>query len=287
MTLTSIIAKIKMVFTTLAKATKQVGVSYLGGINTSAKLEKNGKVSHQYTYILYLAPAKTSGYNVCSHSTNECRMGCLATSGHAGIEINTGKSTTIRDCRIKKTRLFFENPTFFMAWMIAEMQKYQRKAIKDGYGFSVRLNGTSDIDWANALYEGQNIFQIFPDVQFYDYTKNPNKFNGKPTNYHLTFSYTGFNASSCKALLEQGQNVAVVFDTKKGKPMPAMFLGYPVIDGDLTDYRPNDGNGVIVGLRFKKIANKKDAATIQNQGMFVVKANELTPDGFFNVHYKA
>ena len=79
-----------MNFTTISKAKKETGLSYLGKINISAKLAKNGKVNHQYTYGIYLAPANTSGYNVCSHSTPECRLGCLATSGRAGMEIVAG-----------------------------------------------------------------------------------------------------------------------------------------------------------------------------------------------------
>ena len=257
-----------MEFTTIGRAMKETGLSYLGGINISAKLVKNKKVSGQYTYIIYLAPAKTSGYQVCSHSTPECRGGCLNESGRAGMEISCGRSF-IRDARIKKTKLFFEHTAFFMAWMIAEIKKYQIMAEQDNYGFSVRLNGTSDIDWAKVLVNGKNIFQIFPDVTFYDYTKNPNKFKELPANYHLTFSYTGRNAYLCEGLLEKGFNVAVVFDVKKKKPLPESFYGYRVIDGDLTDYRPDDDKGVIVGLRFKQIANK-EAMKALKESCFVV-----------------
>ena len=72
-----------MKFTTIQQAKIQTGLSYLGNINISAKMIKNKKINHEYTYLIYLSPAKTSGYNVCTHSTNECRLGCLATSGHA------------------------------------------------------------------------------------------------------------------------------------------------------------------------------------------------------------
>jgi hypothetical protein len=264
------------IFKSEAQAKKDTGLSYIGTINSSAKIVKNKKVSMQYTYIIYLAPAETSGYQVCSHSTPECRMGCLATSGRAGIEIHTGKSI-IRDARIKKTRMLFENTHYFMEWVIAEMHKYQRKAKKDGYGFSVRLNGTSDINWQIVrAFDNRNLFETFPDVQFYDYTKVPSRFENKPANYHLTFSYTGHacNAKDCLELLAKGQNVAVVFDVKKGQPLPKKFMGYKVIDGDLTDYRPNDGKGVIVGLRFKRIANKENANITKNS-RFVVMVDTL------------
>jgi hypothetical protein len=42
-------------------------------------------------------------------------------------------------------------------------------------------------------------------------------------------------------------------------------LGYPVVDGDLTDYRPEDGKGVIVVLIAKGPAKKdKSRFVIQN-----------------------
>ncbi len=261
-----------MTFTTIGAAKKQTGLSYIGNINQSSKLAKNGKVNHQYTYGVYLAPANTSGFNVCPYSTPECRKGCLATSGRAGIRLDDGINRA-EECRIRKTRLFYEQPEFFMAWMIAEMKAAEAKAIKDGYGFSVRLNCTSDIDWQNVLVDGKNIFQIFPNVTFYDYTKNPNKFVNKPDNYHLTFSYTGRNWHLCEVLLNTGHNVAMVFDVKNENELPAMYKGYKVVNGDITDYRVDDSKGVIVGLKWKRIWNRQAEKEVL-QSCFVVKKHE-------------
>ena len=258
-----------MDFTTISNAVKETGLSYLGSINASAKLLKSGKVSHQYTYGLYLAPASVSGYNVCSHSTPECRMGCLNTSGRAGIEEFAGTSI-IHDARVKKTKMFYEQPQFFIAWLMAEIEAGQRKAKKDGYFFSVRLNCTSDIDWANVLINGKNIFDTYPEISFYDYTKNPNKFIGKPSNYHLTLSYTGRNWHLCEAVLQRGFNVAMVFDVKTEAELPTEYKGYQVINGDLTDYRIDDAKGIIVGLKWKRIANREAERMVLNS-VFVVK----------------
>ena len=256
-------------FTTISQAKKDTGLSYIGGVNLSAKMLHSKKESHQYTYIIYLAPAKESGYQVCPNATKECKMGCLATSGHAGMELQAG-TDRIKNARIKKTRLFFEHNEFFMEWVIEEIKKARAKAQKDGFYFSVRLNGTSDIDWQNAMFKGYNLFQIFPDVQFYDYTKSVKKYINKPDNYHLTFSYTGRNWDKCKALLEDGNNVAIVFNVKSEKLLPAMYKGYQVINGDLTDYRINDAKGIIVGLKWKHIGNKEAEKQVLNS-VFVVK----------------
>ena len=255
-----------MKFTTRAKAMKEVGVSYLGGINLSSKIEKNKKVG-VYTYVLYLAPAGTSGYNVCPYSTPECRMGCLHSSGRVKIEDYAG-TDRIKTARIKKTILFHEHQEFFMAWMIEEIKAFKAKAKREGYYFSVRINGTSDIEWENTKYKGQNLMEIFSDVQFYDYTKNWKRFEQElPINYHLTFSFTGRNMKQSLSLLSKGFNVAVVFTDKN---FPEIWNGYPVINGDLTDYRPYDGNGVVVGLKYKELANKEFNVKVKNS-CFVVQ----------------
>lgn len=261
-----------MTFTNIATAKKLIGISYLGNINVSSKLAKNTKVFNTYTYCIYLAPANTSGFNVCPYSTPECRAGCLATSGRAGMELIAGK-TKIHDCRIKKSRLLKQHTHFFMQWLIAEIKYFQKKAKRDGVNFSIRLNGTGDIDWGKIFVDGKDIFNIFSDIQFYDYTKNPNKFLDLPSNYHLTFSYTGRNAAVCKEILEKNYNVAVVFNVKKNRPLPAMFGGYKIIDGDISDFRPKDEKGVIIGLRFKRIADQNVQKKVINSP-FVVEPSE-------------
>jgi len=258
-------------FTTIRNAVKETKLSYIGRINASSKMVKNKKVSGNYTYAIYLAPSIESGYDVCSHSTPECRLGCLATSGRAKIELLSNISK-IKNARIKKTRLFFEQPEFFMNWVIAEIKYYQKMAIRDGYDFSIRLNATSDIDWGKVKINGQNLFEMFPDVMFYDYTKNFMKFNETYPNYQLTFSYSGRNEVTALKLLNEKHNVAVVFDISKKNRMPKTFFGFPVVDGDLTDFRPNDGVGVVVGLRWKHIADKENNTAIRNS-RFVVKAD--------------
>lgn len=266
-----------LIFSTVGNAIKQTGFSYLGGINTSAKLVKNQKVSNNLTYILYLAPANESGYNVCPNSTPECRLGCLATSGRAGMEILANNSDRIKTSRINKTKLFHENNLFFMAWLVADIKLKQAKAKKQGFDFSVRLNGTSDIDWQNETFNGKNIFEHFPEIQFYDYTKQITKFAFKPENYHLTFSYSGRNVENCLKVLDSGNNIAVVFNVKKETELPKTFMGFKVFNGDLTDARfldkGNDNKGVVIGLKWKKIANKENNEAIKNS-VFVIQPND-------------
>lgn len=250
-----------MKFKNRTQAKRQTKLSYLGNSKSNPKVMKSLKVSNNMTYILLLSPANTSGYNVCPYSTPECRMGCLFNSGHVKIE-DWSKKTQTRRSRAKKTKLFFEQRKFFMDWLVAEIEAEKEKAHKNGFDFSVRLNGMSDIDWTEIKHNNKTIFELFPNVQFYDYTKNYEMYKKElPLNYHLTFSFSGRNMYQSISLLKKGYNVAVVFDTPD---FPETWNGFPVINGDLTDYRPLDGNGVVVGLKYKELANNKINEKVKN-----------------------
>jgi len=255
-----------LTFKSRTQAKKETGFSYLGKVNLSGKFIKNKKVNY-YTYAIYLAPASTSGFNVCKYSTPECRIGCLSSSGRAKIEEYVNRNI-IKNARIKKTKLFHTNNKYFMDMLVAELIAAQNKAKRDGFGFSVRLNGTSDIDWTKVYHNGKTVFELFPDVQFYDYTKNPNMFGVTlPKNYQLTFSYSGRNLDATLKILKMGYNVAVIFENEN---FPEFWHGYKVINGDLTDYRPFDEKNVIVGLKYKKLANKQINIDMINSCFVVV-----------------
>ena len=245
-----------MKFTTIGNAKKQTKLSYLGSVASSSKIAK-GLQYNEMTYILYLAPASQSGYNVCPMSTEECRTACLTESGHNRIDV---KKNNINKARIAKTKLFFEHRQFFMGWLVAEIEKAKYNADQLGYRFSVRLNGTSDIEPTLFQYNGRVIFELFDDVKFYDYTKVAKRFGLLQfyPNYDLTYSFSGYNMlQSLKLLSENKGRVAMVFE---GKQLPTTFMGYKVIDGDAYDMRYLDETGVIVGLKFKFVRNKIDTA---------------------------
>ena len=240
-----------------SQAKRDKGISNLTGINSSSKLAHNEEIG-VYTSVFYGAPGRNSGYETCPNATSSCRGACLYASGLAKVEEYAGKNT-IKTCRVNRTKLFFEDQDYFMGWLVDELKAAQAKAERDGMVYSVRLNGTTDIAWEEVEVQGfNNIFEMFPNVQFYDYTKAYSRMFLNISNYHLTFSYTGEgdNVRQSLELLAAGQNVAVVFDTKRGHDLPTTMAGIEVIDGDVTDYRPADKAGCWVGLRFKESANK-------------------------------
>lgn len=231
------------------QARKETGINYLGSVNLTSKHAKAYKYD-ELTYSLYLAPADLSGYEVCPMRNAECTALCLNESGMNRMNMN---NDMITESRIKKTKLFFEHRQYFMQWMVAEIEAAKKKAEKQGYHFSVRLNNTSDISPESFHMEidgkRKNILQLFPDVMFYDYSKVGKRMElvKKYKNYDLTFSFSGTNFSDCISMLNNGIRVAVVFK----KEIPKKFWGRKVIDGDLYDMRYRDENDIIVGLKYK------------------------------------
>ena len=109
----------------------------------------------------------------------------------------------------------------------------------------------------------RNIFQLFPNVQFYDYTKYPlQKRSNLPRNYDLTFSFAdGMDRNDILQAMDSSR-VAVVFNTPKGQDLPADWNGFQVVDADTTDLRFLEPKGVIAGLRAKGAARKDESGFV-------------------------
>lgn len=209
------------------------------------------------TVVLHLAPARTAGYGtVCAGSTPGCESGCLYTAGRAGILKAGETDNSILRARIRRTALFFKDRAHFMRLLVADVQAAQRMAKRLKLRLCVRLNGTSDLPWEKipADEKGNTLFDLFPRVMWYDYTKIA--FRARqlmPRNYHLTYSLGETDANRREAAtMPIDRNIAVVF----AGPLPAYFMGRPVIDGDRDDLRFLDPAGVVVGLKAKGRAKR-------------------------------
>ncbi len=218
------------------------------------------------TYILHLAPADVSGYNTCPKATAGCKAACLNTAGRGGMFKKGETTNVIQQARIRKTKMFFEDRENFLAILKDDIRKAIKQATKKGLIPVFRLNGTSDIAW-----EKYGVIQEFPNVQFYDYTKIlGRKVNGL-ANYQLTFSAADGNDLDVRRAIKEGYNVATVFGIKKSQPMPEIYEGMPVFNGDDSDLRFLDPKGVVVGLYAKGKA-KKDTSGFVKYPTFMMKA---------------
>ena len=232
------------------------------GVGTNAKTVK-GDGSEYLTAILYMTPYKVWVETLGRYS-NSCPMAeqagcidaCLNTAGR-------GQMSNVQSARMRKAQWFYNDRVSFMKQLYHDIQKFSNYCKKRGIQPCVRLNGTTDIRWElipAMPHSLMNIFEQFPEVQFYDYTKIANRKCKDIPNYHLTWSYSNANPEYAKLLdkvIENGMNAAVVFRSEYKK---SLWCTYPVVDGDKDDLRFLDPKGRHIIALYAKGAAKKDTS---------------------------
>ena len=250
-----------------------------------------GELLGYLTAILHLLPADLFGHgvNLCPSASAGCKAACLNTAG-------MGRFDNVQAGRRRRTEMFVNEREKFEVLMAKDIELVAKQAERLGLIPAVRPNGTSDIPSLARIMAKQ-----FPNIQFYDYTKIPKPYKRELSNYHLTFSLSESNRLDAIDALENGVNVAVVFDVPTKEKITAMetrkkaaelkndselvkkletkigleylrvalpdsWLGYEVIDGDISDLRfldKRDSVGRIVGLRAKADAKKDTSGFVQ------------------------
>lgn len=205
--------------------------------------------AHGYmTYILHLSPSDVAGVgNTCPKATEGCRAACLNTAGRGGM-FKPGGTNSIQEARKRKTHQFFQDRAGFMIDLAEDIKRAIKQAQRKGFTPVFRLNGTSDLSWEKYTVgsTGMNVFEMFPLVQFYDYTKVLGRKVAAYKNYHLTFSRAETNQADVDLALAQGMNVATVYDA----------IPEDVYSADEHDLRFLDPAVGVVGLKAKGRAKK-------------------------------
>jgi hypothetical protein len=209
---------------------------------SSSKLDKSQN-DQWLNKVMYLDP----NYNkdVCKGASKGCKASCLIYSGRMGMQ-------SAQNARQKRTKLYFDNRELFMLKLKGEIYSALADAMYDNKKLAVRLNGTSDLDFAD-------VYKEFPQVQFYEYTKRMDliKRNKDIPNLHYTFSkHENHSLDNVKKVLSQGINVTVVYNGL----VPKQWQGLDVIDGDKHDRRFEDKTGKLVGLKLKGTKQAKQSA---------------------------
>ena len=197
------------------------GFTALITVGDNPKTAKSDKQGHYLTAIMYLAPSRT----MCPAASKGCLASCLNTAGNP-VYLR-GKLRA----RGNRTKLFREQPAVFLARLVIELTRHVERCERLGVKPAVRLNGTSDVAWERVA---PRLFDMFPSVQFYDYSKRFDRMGKTPSNYWLTFSRSEENDFLCGLALARGHHVSVVQAFKKHQP-PATWRGYSVDDGDADD----------------------------------------------------
>lgn len=227
--------------------------------------------------IMYMAPHSMGGVgNLCPHASPQCIAACLGWfSGQASMVKHDSDLNSVRLSRMAKAKAFMHDRVAFMRRVAVAIGEANTKAARLHLALCVRLNGSADIAFEGvavdidaatakalskhgftvAIGRYRNMMEVFPAIQFVDYTKNPFRMKRTlPANYHLTFSRAENNEAESVAVLQNGGNVAVVF----GEGLPATWNGFPVIDGDKHDLRHLDPTGCVVGLSPKGRKAQRD-----------------------------
>jgi hypothetical protein len=216
------------------------------------------------TAILHLSPANLAGFEVCAGRTPGCTAACLNTAGMGGIDDPRGPSQ-VHVARMRRTRLFKRDKSAFGLKLERELASHVRTADRQALVPVVRLNGTSDLPWENVRFtwadgSASTVFERFPDVQFYDYTKVVARLRKPlPANYDLTFSLADGNEEQAEEAISLGYRVAVVLRNRANPgqrkwDLPSSWNGVSVVDADETDLRFLDPPAVYCGLRAKGLA---------------------------------
>lgn len=224
---------------------------------------------------LSMAPHDLAGLgSLCSMATT-CVQTCLDETGK-------GPMSNTKLARIARAVL----------WVIAREwceQKLRREIAAARAGSDADVVGIRPNMFTDNVYEKtSSLIDNLPEgVVAYDYTKIPRRFRGSQggwvrPNYRLTYSYDGTIESAHAAdwILATGANVAVVFYDETCGPATGHWAGrqrlpetwtnpvsgktYRVVDGTATDWRPDDPEGVVVGLKLKAISKKKRAEAIES-----------------------
>jgi hypothetical protein len=219
------------------------------------KIQK-GTAKGYLSFILHLAPATLSGKEVCPKRTKGCTDACLNTAGRGGMFKKGENTNMIQKARIRKTNYFFHDRDAFIEDLVTDIVKAVNFARRKGLKPVFRLNGTSDLSW-----EKYGIIDMFPTIQFYDYTKVLGRKTAHLPNYHLTFSAADGNDADVQKALAQGMNVTVVYDK----------IPEGIYSADEDDLRFLDPKVGIIGLKAKGRA-KKDTSGFVKRTIPIVAA---------------
>jgi hypothetical protein len=243
----------------------------------NAKTVKGEKLGY-LTGVLYMLPhTLASKKSLCPFSTAGCRATCLNTAGR-------GRFDKTQQARYNKTLWFNDDINSFMDRIYGDIEALKRKAAREGLKPAVRLNGTTDIRYEYVRWNSltgwkredhtiqgtRNIFSLFPDVQFYDYTAYPyHKRETNIKNYDLTYSIKETTESEQQAYtwIRYGHNIAMVF----APPPPEMSimnikgLDLVVVNGDKHDLTFTHRGPVLLALKAKGKA-KKDVTGFVRRG---------------------
>lgn len=214
-------------------------------LGSSRKVEL-GEGFGYMTSVLYIAPAKLAGYEVCAGRSAACTKSCLShKSGHLVFH---QAGAVFRSWAAKYY------PADFNTAVQAELLKEKNKADRTGYKMAVRLNGTSDRVWSELWGWAQA-----HDIRCYEYTKLKgmlSRTDGVHRTYSISEDIESFNTAM--AFVKAGGNASIVLPSRaadKAAAIEALASYVTIEDGDQHDLRFLDAAGSVAYLKAKGIGS--------------------------------
>ena len=238
---------------------------------SSKKVEKGADKFN--TYVMYLQPAdKVATKTLCAMADAAgCKKPCLISSGQLGMSVGQNAAT-------KRTVLMLLRHGYFVTSILREIDKAERKALRDNIPALFRLNGTSDLNFTYIIDQR-------PQSQFYDYSKKLSHVknlayveHGKMRyrkNYDVTFSGSMYSTQSRAALkkaIAQKHRIAMAWNTKNLKSdLIATDSSFKSFDD--TDLRHLDGNVIGTLTRKGSSIKERNIENMKKDSFFITAAN--------------
>lgn len=227
----------------------------------SAKAEHGLGVERVAVWMLYLAPADSSGsWQTCRYASAGCRSACLNLSGQAGLESTVRpEHAHILRARRARTELLGRDPVAFFRILAEEWGRIPASVwAQKGFALGVRANGTSDLPFETVvpwLFERALADGVTP----YDYTAYPSHKRDRATS--LVYIVDSVKETHSDRAIAAMARPVVVLDIPRGGAIPAVWRGRPTVDADLSDGRWLDREGTVRVLRYKHVSSctKADA----------------------------
>lgn len=251
--------------------------NFLTSSTSQQKLAKTQKKLGIEMHGVALAPHTLGPDNVemCSNATPSCRAGCVVWFGG-----NPAYTDAKQNAMLKRKAMLIDDPCLFLAVFMRYLNLKSDSCIRKGVLMSSRFNVSSDIKYERVIVQMDDVQTNFSNFAAYfiaktgehidtndlpmpyDYTKHYDR--RRDLNYHLVYSVTDNDTAKAEQAIENGLPLAIVVDTKRGKPLPTTVrIGkytLPAVDGDEHDYLPEHGREPhAVLLRYKYNAKHKAA----------------------------
>jgi hypothetical protein len=186
-------------------------------------------------------------FNLCPWASTGCASACLTFSGQSGMPAAQYAQGVRTLFMLSHPGAFF----YLIGWELGSLARRKGEV-------AFRFNTTSDIRIERILVTGMDYARAH-GVHWYDYTKAPAHQRPEGAGYDLTRSASERHTEGdIRELVASGERVAVPFFYGKDEAFPETWLGMPVIDGDTSDYRPQDRKGAVLALRVKGHKGARD-----------------------------